>query len=80
MKIGKDDCYSKVKKSKNVQSNADIFDGDTTSSNFDVMLDNLRHYNSVNRDNVILKLCEFTSIHKAYLLAKFHNDRRRRTC
>ena len=40
VKIATDDRYNKVKKSKKFKSNADIFDGDMTSSNFDVMSDN----------------------------------------
>ena len=40
VKIGTDDRYNSVKKSTKFQSNADIFDGDMTSSNFDVMSDN----------------------------------------
>ena len=52
------------------QSNADIFDGDMTSSNFDVMSDNLRRHNSVNGDDVILKFCQFTSLHKNMLNQK----------
>ena len=39
--IDTDDCYNKVKKSTKFQSNADIFDGDMSSSNFEVMSDNL---------------------------------------
>ena len=39
-KLGTDDCYNKVKKFTKFQRNADIFDGDMTSSNFDVMSDN----------------------------------------
>ena len=39
VKIGTNYCYTKVKKSTKFQSNADIFDGDMTSSNFDVMSD-----------------------------------------
>ena len=40
-KIGTGDRYNKVQISTLVQSDADIFDGDMTSSNFDVMSDNL---------------------------------------
>ena len=79
-KIDTDDCYDKVKKSKKFQSNADIFDKDITSSNFNVMSDNLRHHNSAKRDDVNLKICQFTSLYRAYLLVKFHDDRRSRTC
>ena len=39
-KIGTDDCYDEAKKSTKFQSNADIFDGDMTPSNFDVMSHN----------------------------------------
>ena len=60
-----DDCYNKVKESTKFQSNTDIFDRDMTSSNFGVMSDNLRRHNSVNRDDVILKLCQFTFLYIA---------------
>ena len=40
LKIGTDKRYNKVNKSKMFQSNAEIFDGDMTLSNFDVMSDN----------------------------------------
>ena len=46
----------------------------------DVMSDNLRRHNSVNGDDVILKFCQFTSLHRAYLLVKFYDDRRSRAC
>ena len=45
--------------------------GDMTPSNFDVMSDNLWLHNSVNGGDVILKLSQFTSLHRAYLLVKF---------
>ena len=67
-KIGTDDCYNKFKKSTKVQSNAYILDGDMTS-NIDVISHALWRHNSVNRD-----------IHRAYLLVKFHDDRKSRTC
>ena len=51
-----------------------------TSSNFDVMSDNLRRHESVNRDDFILTLCQSISFHRAYLLVKFYDDRRSRTC
>ena len=54
--------------------------GDMTPSNFDVMSDNLWRHNSVNGGDVILKLSQFTSLHRAYLLViKFHDDQRSRT-
>ena len=65
----------KVKKSTKFQSNADILDGDMTSSNLKSS-DILWRHNSVNRDDVVLKLSQFTSLHRAYLLVKFHDDRR----
>ena len=52
MKISTDDCYNNVKKSTKFQSNADILDGGMTSSNFDLMSDNLRRGNSLDRDDV----------------------------
>ena len=73
-KIGTDNCYTKVKKSTKFQSNDDIFDGNK------VMSDNLWRHNSVNRDDIIPKLFQFASLYRAYLLVKFHNDRRSRTC
>ena len=79
-KIGTDNRYNKVKKSTKFQSNVDIFDVDMTSSNSDVMSDNLRRHNSVLRDDGILKPCQFTSLYRAYLLDKGYNDRRSRTC
>ena len=48
--ISVDDGYKKVKKFTKFQNNADIFDKYMASSNFDVMFDNLRRHNSVNRD------------------------------
>ena len=51
-----------------------------TSLNFDVMSDILWRHNSVNRDDVVLKVSQFTSLHRAYLLVKFHDDRISRTC
>ena len=54
-----DNCYNKVKKSTKFQSNAGIFDGNMTSSNVDLMSDNLRRNDSVTRDYFILKLCHF---------------------
>ena len=47
-KINTDERYDKIKMSTKRQSNADIFGRDMTSSNFDVMSDNLWHHNSVN--------------------------------
>ena len=35
------DCFNKVTKSAEFQSNSDIFNTDTMSSNFDAMLDDL---------------------------------------
>ena len=37
-------------------------------------------HNSINRDDIISKLSQFTSIYRAYLLVKFHDDWRSRTC
>ena len=71
-----DDRNNNVKKSTKFRSNTYIFYGDMTSSNFEVMSDNLRHQNSVNRDDVILNLCQYTSLRRPYLLVKFHDDRR----
>ena len=73
-------AITRLKKSTKFQSNAESFDGDLTSSYFDAISDNLRRHNSVKRDDVILKLCQFTSLHRAHLLVKFHDDRRSRTC
>ena len=69
-------CYNKSTK---FQSNTDIFDGDITSSNFDVMSNYSRRHNSINKGDVILKLCQFISPHRAYLLVQFHDDRSGRT-
>ena len=80
MKICTDNFHNRVKNSTKFQSNADIFEGDMTSSNFKVMSENLSRHNSVDRDDVVLRLSQFTSLHNAYLLAKFHDDRRSRTC
>ena len=79
-KIDTDDRYNNVEKSTKFQINTDIFDGDMTSSNFDVILNSLRRHNSINRNDVILKLFKFTSRHRAYLLVKFYDDRGSRTC
>ena len=49
------------------------------TTNFDVMSDNLRRYDFVNRDDVILKLTQFSFLYKTYLLVKFHDNRRSRT-
>ena len=62
------------------QGNADIFDGGMTSSNVDVMLDILWRHKSVNKDDFVSKLSQFTSFHNAYLLVIFYDDRRARTC
>ena len=40
VKINTDDRYNKIRKATKFQSNADIFDADMTSSNFDVISDN----------------------------------------
>ena len=60
-----DDRYNKITKFTKFQSNADIFDVDITLSNVDVMSDNLRDHNSVNRDGVVLKLCQFTPLYSS---------------
>ena len=51
-----DDNYNKVRKSTHFQSDSYIFVEDLTSSNFDVLSDNLWHHNSVNIDDAISKL------------------------
>ena len=51
-----------------------------TSSNFDVMSDNLWSHKSVNKDNVVSKLTKFNSQHRAHLLFKFHDYLRIRAC
>ena len=64
-----------ITRSKSLQSFKAMptcFDGDMTSSNFDVLPDNLLRYNSVDRDNFILELSQFASLYRAYLLVKFH--------
>ena len=66
---------NKFKKSTKFESNADIFDGVMTPSNFNVMSDNLLGHNSVSRDDIISKLSQFTSLNRAYLLVKFHAGR-----
>ena len=38
-------AITRLKKSTKFQSNTEIFDGDMTSSYFDVILDNLRRHN-----------------------------------
>ena len=51
-----------------------VFDGDMTLSNFDATSDNLLCNDSVNRDDVVSKLIQFTSLHRAYLLVKFDDE------
>ena len=68
-KIDTDDRNNTVKKITKFQSSADIF-----YAKFDVMSDNLWRHNSVNIDDVISKSSHFTSLHKAYLLVKFHDQ------
>ena len=63
-----------------VWNNSAIHDVNMTSSNFDVMSDNLWHHNSANTDDVVSKLSQFISRYRAYLLVDFHDDQRSRTC
>ena len=73
-------AITRSKSLKRFKSNANIFDKYMTSSNSDAMPDNIRRHNSVNRDDVTLTFCEFTSLYKACILEKFHDDQRSRTC
>ena len=47
---------------------------------YDVMLDNLWRHNSIYRNDFISKLSQFTFLYRSYLLIKFHDDQRSRSC
>ena len=57
-----------------------FFDKYITSSTVDVIFDNFWRHNSVNRDDALLKLSRFPSLHEFYILVKFRDGWCSRTC
>ena len=67
-------CYSVVRKSEKLQSDPDIFDGDMTSSVFDMTSSIVRCHDSLIRSDMDSKLYKLVFFSVLYVLLKFQED------